>query len=94
MEILYSRYKNRDFALLAVDLGESKTDVQKFIERSSLSFPVALDGNQKVGSLYSIEAIPTSYLINKDGRIVGRVQGSIRWDTPSVYALFDYLLSE
>lgn len=94
METLYNRYRSKNFTLLAVDLGEGKADVQKFVNNLKLTFPVALDSNEKVSSLYGIEAIPTSYLINKDGAIVGGVQGSIRWDTPSVYALFDYLINE
>jgi thiol-disulfide isomerase/thioredoxin len=94
MQTLYQRYKSRPLAVVAVNLGEEKEDVRRFMQEQNLSFPAALDEKEEAGYLFGIEAIPTSYLIDKAGRIIGGVQGSIRWDTPAIYALFDYLLGE
>jgi thiol-disulfide isomerase/thioredoxin len=94
METLYQRYKNGSFQLLAVDLGEKSADVNAFIKKQKFSFPVGLDLDSSVSNQYAVDAIPTSYIINKEGFIVGAVRGSTRWNTPAMYALFDYLLEQ
>ena len=94
MQTLYARYKNRSFTLVAVNLGETKTEVEQFMQKQNLNFPVGLDEKNYAGYVFGVRAIPTSYLIDKFGNIVGGVQGSIRWDTPAMYALFNYLLNE
>jgi thiol-disulfide isomerase/thioredoxin len=94
MQTLYQRYKNRPFAFVALNLGETKETVRRFVDKQKINFPVALDEYEEAGFIYGVEAIPTSYLIDRAGNVVGGVQGSIRWDTPAVFALFDYLLTE
>ena len=44
--------------------------VQKFVESKGFTFPIAHDGKKNVAGLYSIEAIPTSFLLDKDGKVI------------------------
>jgi len=92
METLYQRYKNNGLEMLAVNLRENSNVVRQFIQRNSYTFPVMLDTNGRVGAMYGIEAIPTTFILDKEGNIIGRLVGSIYWDTPQVFALFDALL--
>ena len=93
MEILYQRYKDNGLEMLAVNLRENINTVQQFIKTNNYTFPIPLDLDGRVSSQYGITSIPTTYIIDKDGKIIGRVVGSIHWDTPQVFALFDALLS-
>ena len=92
METLYQRLKSRGLELLAVDLDEDKASVQQFIRNGRFTFPVLLDEGGKIGSKYVISAIPTSFIIDREGKIVGKVIGSISWDNPKVIAAFEALL--
>ena len=92
METLYQRFKNRGLELLAVNLGEDKAAVQQFIRNNKYTFPVLLDSVQKTGRQYGISAIPASYIIDREGKIIARVVGSISWDDPKIFTAFEALL--
>jgi thiol-disulfide isomerase/thioredoxin len=94
MEAVYKRLKDRGFEILAVNLGEDSKQVSPFMKRYKLTFPVALDTDGQAGSRYGIQAIPTSYIIDKRGLIVSRVVGSIAWNRPRIVAAFEALLEE
>ena len=93
MESLYNQYKDKGFEILAVNSGESRQQVEDFMKENSFSFPALLDESGKVSSSYGIQAIPTTFLLNSEGKIVLRLVGSIRWDTPKVYAAIETLLN-
>ncbi|MCL2804830.1 MAG: TlpA family protein disulfide reductase [Treponema sp.] len=92
METLYKRYKNQGLELLAVNLRENPAAVRQFIQRGGYTFPIPLDTNGRVSGNYGVEAIPTTYVIDREGMIIGRIVGAIHWDTPQVFAAFDALL--
>ena len=93
METLYQRYNGQGLEILAVDLMEDANTVRQFIQSNRHTFPVMLDSNGATGNTFGVEAIPTTYIIDREGMIIGRIVGSIHWDTPQVFAAFDALLS-
>jgi thiol-disulfide isomerase/thioredoxin len=92
MEALYSRYREKGFEILAVNSMERQPEVLAFKEENNFSFPIVLDGDGKVNSAYGIQAIPTTFLLDKEGKIVLRLVGSIDWDTPKFHAALELLL--
>jgi len=93
MELLYQRYKDAGLEILAVNVRERASSVFQFIRSNNYTFPVLLDNDGNVSSAYGIEAFPTSFIIDRRGKIIGRLIGSIQWDTPQVIAAFDALLN-
>jgi cytochrome c-type biogenesis protein len=79
--------------MLAVDIQESKEDVVAFMEQLRLPFPAALDSNGKASSLYNISAIPTTYIIDRDGYIIAMTRGSMNWNTPAVFSAIEQLIA-
>lgn len=69
LDRLYIDYKDDDFVVLAVNLGEDKDTVKEFIEEKGYSFPVVLDKTQEVGITYQTFSIPTSVMVDKEGII-------------------------
>ena len=92
MESLYGRYKEKGLEILAVNTRESREQVLAFVKENGLSFPVALDIDGKVSDSYGVQAIPTSFIIDREGKIITRVVGSIDWDTPKIRTAFEHLL--
>lgn len=86
MERLYAKMKDKGFEILAVNLQEEPKVVKEFLTKNKLTFPVVLDANGKIGSVYGVRGIPTTYLIDKEGFIVGGMVGGKEWDTPEVEA--------
>ena len=65
----YDEYKDNEFTILAVNLGETKSKITEFMEQNGYNFPVLLDTNGKVGFTYMVSGIPTSYIVDKEGII-------------------------
>jgi peroxiredoxin len=69
LEALYQRYRAEGLVVLAVNL-DSARDADKaraLRDRLGLSFPIAFDPHQNVPSLFDIEKMPSSLLIDRDG---------------------------
>ena len=92
MESLYNRFKDREFEMLAVNLMEREAAILTFLEASNLSFPIPHDSAGSVGTSFGVQALPTTFLINKEGRIIARFVGSLDWDSPQFHAALEMLL--
>ena len=73
MEKLHQKLKNKDFALVTINLQESSSQVKAFFEAYKLTFTALLDSTGEVGVSFGIRAIPTTFSLDKTGRIIGRV---------------------
>jgi thiol-disulfide isomerase/thioredoxin len=70
------------FVMLSVDEGGSGK-VKKFIDRKGFTFPVYLPATQLPREFYS-QAIPTTFIISPEGKIVARQEGMAEYDTKEV----------
>jgi len=74
---LQSKYSARGFRVLALALDDDATKVEigEFADQLHVNFPVLI-GNEKVAEAYGgIPAMPESFLVNREGRIVEKVIG-------------------
>ena len=69
-----------DVVVLAVDVMEEKSEVEDYIEDGGYEFEVVLDIEGEVAKTYLIGGYPTSYFIEEDGRLIGRVQGPLEYE--------------
>jgi peroxiredoxin len=56
---------------------DKEADAKRFVEQYRLPFPVGRDADGWIGSLYGMEATPTSVFIAKDGKLVERHEGGL-----------------
>ncbi len=84
LETLYQTFKDKpEFVLLAVDSNEETGKVTDFLKKNPYHFPVLLDSDGSSSQDYSITAIPTTYLIDAQGRLVGGIRGAFDWTKKS-----------
>ncbi len=70
---LYPKYKAKGFEIFAVSLDEDQSKWEKAIRKDNITWlQVNDDGgwDAKTAAIWSINAIPTSYLIDKNGKLV------------------------
>jgi len=91
---LQQRYADRPFVILAVNAGEKKYKVRKFVDLVNFELPVLLDTDRQVSRDWGAETLPTSYLVDAQGRSRFRVYGSPGWEQDDTLALLETLLSE
>ena len=92
MEKLHQKLKNKDFAMVTINLQESASQVKGFFKGLKLSFTALLDTTGEVGASFGIRAIPTTYILDKTGRIIGQANGLREWDSKGAIALFENLI--
>jgi len=68
----YKKYHNADsnFEILAVSVDDERGEAEAYARKAKLPFPVLLDLDSKVADTYSVEGIPTMYVIDKNGTIL------------------------
>jgi peroxiredoxin len=71
-----SKFKGRDFALLAVSIAERKELVREFAEEHGINYTVLLD-HKEVNSQFGVMTIPTTFIIGKNGGIVAKHLGFV-----------------
>ncbi|RMF03555.1 MAG: alkyl hydroperoxide reductase [Chloroflexi bacterium] len=65
----YQAHKDEGFVVLAVNSQETSGTVSSFIEANQFTFPVLLDSAGQMEDQYSIRALPTSLVIDRNGVI-------------------------
>jgi cytochrome c biogenesis protein CcmG, thiol:disulfide interchange protein DsbE len=62
--------------------GQPGGDVAEFRDDFGITFTVLHDPSGRIQSLYQVNGLPTTYLIDRDGRIRRKVLGAAEWDEP------------
>ena len=70
MQEIYQRYKDMGLAVVTVSVNAREKDAEKFIKEHNPSFITAFDPGKKTANSYNLEAMPSSYLIDRQGNII------------------------
>jgi thiol-disulfide isomerase/thioredoxin len=77
---------------ISEDRGGSKT-VEPFINKLGLkSFKTYLDPKSDAGRAFKVAGLPTSFLIDREGRVLGRIEGAAEWDSPKLLGVLKSFL--
>lgn len=93
LEALYQEFKNKNFTLLAVDVGEHEETVQQFVRDRGFSFRFLLDEDGQVSAQYGVRSHPMKFLIDKNGNLIGIAYGYREWDTEEMKSLVQLLIN-
>ena len=95
LEKLYQRFKSNDFELLPIsnDMFGVKV-VQPYVETQKFSFPVLVDPLLQVSNRYGVVTLPTTFLIDPKGQVIGVREGADDWAKPSNLRFFEELLQK
>jgi len=69
LDAMHKRYSAAGFVLYGVNVEEDNTDAKKLIKELGVDLPVLYDPESKASSLYKVDAMPTTVLIDKKGQI-------------------------
>lgn len=77
MDRQYTEYKNQGVQILAVNIAQSEFEVQKFIKSLNVHFPVVIDKTKSVMTAYNIRPLPTTILVNPEGKVEKIITGEM-----------------
>lgn len=69
------KFKNEPFEIIAINLDEDKALANEFIKSQAINFPIAFDPKANTAKDYGIEGMPSSYLVDAQGRLRIRYTG-------------------
>ena len=94
MQWLHNKLSDEAFVMLPVNVGEKKYKVWKFVKLIDFTVPILLDPDSKTFNAWNVSVLPTSFLLDKEGRVRYRVQGDLEWDSEAVVAVIEELINE
>ena len=75
---VYKKYKSKGFEIVGIALDETGwSDVKPFMENMKINYPIVLGDQQTVMLYGGIEAIPTTFIVDKKGNIIDRHIGML-----------------
>lgn len=77
LQAAYQALQAQGFVVVGVNLrdrerpgAEGDTDVRDFVQRFAIDYPIVIDQDGAVGRAYSVSVIPTSFLIDREGKVL------------------------
>jgi len=84
IERLRRSLEGRPFAVLAVNLAEPDSRVQRFLREVPLGFPVLMDRDTAASKAWKARVLPATYIVGPDGRIRYSYLGELDWSREPV----------
>ncbi len=86
MQRAWETLKDEKFVMFAVNVGEDEDTVFGFTFSTGveLKFPILLDRDALTVKAWPVIALPTSFIVDPQGRIVYRAVGGREWDDPQL----------
>jgi thiol-disulfide isomerase/thioredoxin len=95
MQRLADKLGTEPFTILAVNMAEPEVTIQQFLQtKVNVNFPVLLDQDGAALKRWGVFAFPTSYVIDKKGKIRYALFGSVEWDSEEMLSALSTLLRE
>jgi cytochrome c biogenesis protein CcmG, thiol:disulfide interchange protein DsbE len=94
MEDLHKKYGEKGFVILAVNVDENAAAMNDFLKEHAASFTIVHDGTKKLVGTANISSMPSSFILDQDGKVAAVHKGFHGKDTVKQYeAEIEKLLS-
>ncbi len=74
----------QDIHLLGIGVGETQNSIRRFLRDVPVSFPLLLDSDSKVMAAWSVQTLPTTFVVDPKGDVIFMELGKRKWDAPFV----------
>jgi thiol-disulfide isomerase/thioredoxin len=79
IQAAYAKYHDKGFEIVGVSLDEEKSRLEQFVKQKKMTWPEYFDGQRwqnKLAVKYGVEAIPAGYLLDREGKIILKMDGA------------------
>ena len=95
IERIHKEYKDKGLVILAISIDKGgREPVKSFVDKTGVSFPILLATDGNIKGAYWTWGTPTSFLIDRKGKILGRALGPRKWDSIEARTLFEAALKD
>jgi peroxiredoxin len=82
------------FKIIAVNMGETKEEVQKFVDEAKPEFTILMDTTGENTQAWNVFAAPSNFLIDTKGKIRYTLYGGVEWDSEEITKAIKDLATE
>ena len=82
LEPLYRRYRDQGLRILAINVRQDADTARRFVAKLGISYEALLDSDGRVARSYGVLGLPTTFFVDRSGRLRGKVVGE---STPEVF---------
>jgi len=69
LDQLNKKYQKLGFAVWGVNVDEDPALAEKLLKETGVTFPILLDSKSQVSELYGVDAMPTTFMIDRNGNV-------------------------
>lgn len=93
MERLYQKLKDQPFIVLAINQWENEEHVFPFMGQLEVypTFPILFDPSSSIADAFGVQGLPSSFILDRAGRVVYGAQGGRTFDHPDIEKLIRQL---
>ncbi len=94
MQKLYEKYHHQGLEIVAISVDKDHRSALEFLKDTKVTFPIVFDSTGDLAKQYKLETMPTSFIYDRNGRLVSRNRGFKQEETDSLdYTIF-HLVNE
>ena len=93
VERIQQEFRDQGLVVLAINLGEDRGMLANWVDSRNVTSTVLLLDDPALGRTYAITATPTVYLVDRDGKLVGKAIGTRPWSGDKGRAILRALLA-
>ncbi|MCP4407577.1 MAG: TlpA family protein disulfide reductase [Gammaproteobacteria bacterium] len=86
MQRAWEKLQQQNILMLAINVGEDEDTIFQFTANYPVDFPLLMDLDSKVVSAWPVRGLPTTFVVDPQGRLVYRAIGGREWDDPQLLA--------
>jgi len=91
MQRAWEILKPKGIIMLGIDVGEDEDTIFTFTANYPVEFPLLMDQDSSTISDWPVRGLPTTFIVDPQGRIIYRAIGGREWDEPGLLAAIEAL---
>ncbi len=84
-------YRKKGLVVIGIASDRSLKQIKNFLKKHALNYTVLIDSDIKITHKYKVFALPTSFLIDRRGRIVKKFIGAFQFNDKEIKEIIDSL---
>ena len=94
LERLRTKMAGRPLEIVAISSAETPAEVNAYLSKMKLGFPVLLDTDSSNTRRWKVFALPTTFVLDAEGRVRHVLTGPAEWDEGEALAVAESMLAE
>lgn len=92
---MYATFRDQGLVIVGVSIDRQASQaIQEFVKEHDIRYPVLLDARYEAAQMYSVRGTPTTYLINRKGKVIGGTVGPKEWTSDAAKSAIQQLLRD